>query len=222
MPAAQLEALLPPPLRLDTWDQRPDIGYVAVALVQARHLRPAGMPAIFGRSFFLIGYRIFVRYVNARGKRRRGLYVLGSDTDSQMMSTLGGLMTHYAYRTIDARLDRGVRHYRVSSETARLHVELDLDEHSTLPAGSPFATWEEARRFAGPMPFTFSFDATRGHVIIVEGVRKNWKPQPVAVSAASVGFLDKPAFANAQLASAFWVQDIPYRWRKGTTEPWPH
>ncbi len=222
VPAAQLTALLPPPLLLDTWDQQPDLGYVAVALVQTEQLRPAGIPALLGRSFFLVGYRVFVRYIDARGRRLRGLYVLGSDTDSPVMSRLGGLMTHYGYRTIDARQTRGADHYQVSSDAAQLHVDLQLDEHSSLPPGSPFATWKEARRFAGPMPFTFSFDAARGQVIIVEGVRENWKPQPVAVTAASVGFLDEPAFANARLASAFWVQDIPYRWRKGTIETWPH
>lgn len=222
VPAAQLQALLPPPLRLDTWDQRPDLGYVAVALVQTKRLRPEGMPSIFGRSFFLVGYRVFVRYTDGRGRRLRGLYVLGSDTDSPLMSALGGLMTHYAYRTIDVRQRRDRDWYEVVSEAADLQVELDIDYSAGLPEGSPFATWKEARRFAGPMPFTFSFDAERNEVIIVEGVRKNWTPEPVDIMVARVGFLDKPEFANAQLASAFWVQDIPYRWRKGTTETWPH
>ncbi len=220
--AKQLEPLLPAPLQLDTWDKAPELGYVAVAMVQTRRLRPRGLPAFLGRDMTLIGYRIFVRYVDARGKRLRDLYVLGSDTDSPLLTLLGGLMTHYKYRTVDIRQERWPRHYQINSAAAGLHVDLELDKGSVLPKGSPFSTWKEARRFAGPMPFTFSFDAARRQVIIVEGVRENWKPQPVAVTAASVGFLDKPEFANAQLASAFWVQDIPYSWRKGTTETWTH
>jgi hypothetical protein len=54
-------------------------------------------------------------------------------------------------------------------------------ENIPLPAGSPVADWKEARRFAGPLPFTFTYDAAREQRLIIEGVRENWKPVPVTV-----------------------------------------
>jgi hypothetical protein len=89
-----------------------------------------------------------------------------------------------------------------------------------LPPHSPFATWAEARRFAGPLPFTFSADAAAGRMLIVEGVREHWQPQPVAVESYRVGFLEQLGFSQLRLANAFAVRDIPYAWKKGRTEQW--
>ena len=78
VPRAELLALLPAPLVPDTFSG--DWGFLAVALVQTRHLRPKGFPAWLGQDFFLIGYRAFVRYLAPTGKRLRGLYILRSET----------------------------------------------------------------------------------------------------------------------------------------------
>ncbi len=68
------------PLILDTYLDR--WAFVAVALVQTKALRPKDFPAFLGNDFFLMGYRIFVRYITPTGKRLRGLYILKSETDS--------------------------------------------------------------------------------------------------------------------------------------------
>jgi hypothetical protein len=48
-----------------------------------------GIPKMLGNNFFLIGYRVFVRYTNAAGKRLRGLYILKSETDKKKMEFFG-------------------------------------------------------------------------------------------------------------------------------------
>ncbi len=55
----------------------------------------------------------------------------------------------------------------------------------------------------------------------MEGVREAWHPRPVRVRQAEVSFLDDLNLSGRQLASAFTMTDIPYRWQKGRTEPWP-
>lgn len=226
VPAIQLQALLPPPLRLDVAEATPELGYVAVALVRARDLRPGSLPRVMGKSFFLAGYRVFVRYEDVRGRRLRGLYILGSATDSPIMARLGGLMTDYRYRVIDVEEDVRPGSYAVRSERGGLDVSVAWRAgggaaEAALPEGSPFADWRAARRFAGPLPFTFGYDATRGRVIVVEGVREDWTPAPVSVWRSEVEYLRGGAFAGARLAAAFRVQDVPYRWKAGYTEPWP-
>ena len=93
-------------------------------------------------------------------------------------------------------------------------------EDVPLPTGSPFQNWTEARRFAGPMPFTFSHLADRNEVLIVEGVRENWKPRPVDVMDHHIPFLNSLNLKGAVLANAFIISDIPYHWKKGRVEPW--
>ncbi|WP_199798305.1 DUF2071 domain-containing protein [Hymenobacter lapidiphilus] len=221
VPVAGLRALVPACLSLDTLDDT--WAFVAVALVQTRQLRPEGMPAFLGQDFFLIGYRVFVRYTTAAGKRLRGLYILRSETDKRRMQWLGNLFTGYHYRTIDIchKATTDSLHFASKKADLRIQVEMSANGEAELPASSPFASWAQARRFAGPLPFTFSVDEARQQVVIVEGVREEWHPQPVRVAEAQVGFLHELGLPDARLASAFTMTDIPYHWKKGRTELWP-
>src|SRR2546426_4238459 len=97
LPAKLLEPLLPPGLMLDTYQE---FGFVAVAMVQTQALRPAFLPPAFGLDFFLAGYRIFARFQTASGRTLRGLRILKSDTDRQLMASAGNLLTHYGYRKV--------------------------------------------------------------------------------------------------------------------------
>ena len=89
-----------------------------------------------------------------------------------------------------------------------------------LPKASPFKDWKEARRFAGPLPFTFTYDAEKKEVLIIEGVREDWIPKPVTVIESKVGFVDSLQLEGAVLASAFVIHDIPYYWKKGRKDKW--
>jgi hypothetical protein len=214
-----VQPLLPPCLLADslhnTW------GFVAVALVQTRHLRPAGFPAWMGHDFYLTGYRIFVRYTTRAGKNLRGLYILQSETDKRSMCRLGNLFTHYRYSLTDIQHKHTNTITAISSVKSRLHIEVNnLEMNPDLPAGSPFANWQEARRYAGPLPFTFTWLPISSEVLMVEGVRQHWQPRPVQVNQCEVGFLQQPAFDGAILANAFAVEAIPYRWKKGIAEQW--
>jgi hypothetical protein len=89
-----------------------------------------------------------------------------------------------------------------------------------LPQGSPFNDWKEARRFAGPLPFTFTYNAATKKVLIIEGVRENWAPAPVKLISWKVAFLESLALKTVVPANAFIIRDIPYYWKKGKTEQW--
>jgi hypothetical protein len=219
VPATELQSLIPECLTLDTLDGT--WGFVAVAMVQTNALRPQGLPAWLGNDFFLIGYRVFVRYTTAAGKRLRGLYILKSETDSLKMQWLGTLFTSYHYSTIDIRCSTSANHFVFESEKAELSVNVEIPStEPALPLGSPFTTWQQARRFAGPLPFTFSYQPAKQLVRIVEGVREEWRPVPVQVHQAQVGFIKQLQFSDVRLASAFTMANVPYSWKKGRTELW--
>ena len=93
VPKDQLQNLIPECLELDTFQDK--WAFIAIAMVQTSGLRPKGFPKFMGNDFFLIGYRIFVRYTNNAGKRLRGLYIIKSQTDKKKMEFFGNIFTHY-------------------------------------------------------------------------------------------------------------------------------
>lgn len=219
VPKTEAAALLPECLTPDTFDD--EWAFLAVALVQTKALRPAGLPAWLGNDFFLIGYRVFVRYTTSAGKRLRGLYILKSETDRAWMVFLGNLFTHYKYTTTDIaqRTEGGI--FTVSSQKSKFRIGVRLDEELVaLPPESPFRDWKEARRFAGPLPFTFTYESAKKQVLIIEGVRENWQPRPVSVVEYENAFLNTLRLNGLRLASAFAVENIPYRWEKGRIDAW--
>lgn len=219
VPKARLKALVPAPLELDTFQDTH--AFLAVAMVQARRLRPLGFPAWLGQDFFLIGYRIFVRYTDRSGRRLRGLYILGTETDKARMALLGNVFTSYRYTVTDIAQHVADGERRIRSERSGLSVTVATAPGEVgLPEQSPFADWREARRFAGPLPFTFSCDPERRTVLIVEGVREHWEPAPVRVLGYRIPRLDSLAPATPILANAFEVRDVPYEWKKGRVERW--
>jgi hypothetical protein len=174
-----------------------------------------------GNDFFLIGYRIFVKYTNTVGKRLRGLYILKSETDQKKMEYLGNLFTQYKYTTTDIVQTRKDQMLEIKSERSNFQLKINTDTLEVpLPLHSPFADWKEARRFAGPLPFTFSYNKGTKEVLIIEGLRENWIPKPIDVLEYSFSFLDTLNLKNPTLANAFQISDIPYSWKKGKVEIW--
>ncbi len=218
-PKEKLQHLIPDCLELDTFQDK--YAFIAIALVQTKNLRPKGFPKFMGNNFILIGYRIFVRYHNLKGKRLRGLYILKSETDQKKMEFFGNIFTHYNYKTTDISIQNWQKQILVNSKKSNLNIELIQNgTQSKLPDHSPFSDWKEARRFAGPMPFTFTFNETMNEVLIIEGVRSNWNPQPLEIVSESVSFFEEQNLPDAILANAFLVEKIPYEWKKGKTEKW--
>ncbi|HMG82103.1 MAG TPA: hypothetical protein VK559_03630, partial [Ferruginibacter sp.] len=182
---------------------------------------PKGFPTIAGNDFFLIGYRVFVRYTNNAGKKLRGLYILKSETDKKKMEFLGNIFTRYSYTTTDIIQSDNNRVTKITSALSDFEIEIITGgEEIALPENSPFADWKEARRFAGPLPFTFTYNALTKEVLIIEGVREHWRPVPVQVTSYHISLLDSLQLKIVQLANAFVIQNIPYYWKKGKTEKW--
>ena len=222
LPPPILEPLLPPGLTLDTHNGS---GFVAIAMVQTESLRPSCCPKMLGQNFFLSGYRIFARYKTRAGRTLRGLQILRSDTDRRLMVGFGNRLTHYNYRLAKVRVQELADRLEIQVQTpnaeADLHVVADLRAHPVAPpVGSPFRDFREARLFAGPLPFTFDYEARTHSIVMIEGVRREWKPVPVNVEILQRTFFDQPAFRGAKpiFANAFHVENIPYRWKRGVLE----
>ncbi len=220
LPAQVLEPLVPPGLDLDTYDGH--WGFVVVAIVQTRHLRPAFLPAWAGRDYALTGYRVFVKYRDQAGRTRRGLHILRSDTDKRSMKLGGNLLTHYRYRLADIEVapteDQLAVRITTPAAAADLHVVARLaSQPAPLPPSSPFRSDRDARRFAGPLPWTFDYEPQTRSIVMIRGRRSHWQPRQVAVEVKTCRFLERAPFGAAEprLASAFHVTGLDYGWERG-------
>jgi len=225
LPARLLSPLLPPGLILDSFD---GLGFLAVAMVQTRDLRPAFLPRACGQDFFLAGYRIFARFRTPDGRLLRGLRILRSDTNRRRMVLGGNLLTHYQYRLAKVFVGDTRKELRVQITTpgaeADVEVIAHLDEPTTAPpVGSPFKDLHQARLFAGPLPFTFDYEEETHSIVAIEGIRENWRPLPVPVTVRRLSFLEHPPFnrERALLANAFYTRGVPYEWKRGVRHPLP-
>ncbi len=146
-----------------------------------------------------------------------------SDTDHPWMVSAGNLLTHYNYRLCQVAFEEheGVIHWTI--RTPRSEADLEVfarlsGSPPSLPSGSPFGTLTEARRYAGPLPYTFDYEKETQSIIGIRAMRQNWNPQPVEVDVQQNTFLDHEPFRDAQpiLANAFHVRDVPYQWQRGS------
>jgi hypothetical protein len=231
---AVLEPLLAEGLALDTWR---GWGFLAIALVETEGLRPAFMPEAVGRDFFLSGYRIFTRLgheaesnpgsshgpnCGPNSGSKRGLRILRSDTDSKLMAWAGNRLTHYNYRLCQVAREQSAGEITWRITTKNAEADLDVTARiggapAALPAGSPFANEAEARRFAGPLPYTFDYERETNSIIAIHALRQRWNPRPVEVEVRQNTFLEREPFRSARpiLANAFYVSDVPYCWERG-------
>jgi len=217
-PPEVLAPLLPEGLVLDTFR---GYAFLAIALVETKRLRPSFLPAMLGCGFFLSGYRIFTRLAGG-AQSRRGLRILCSDTDHPWIVRAGNLLTHYNYHLCEATVEEHNCELHIGIRTSNAEADLDVvarlgDKPAPLPEGSPFATLAEARRFAGPLPYTFDYEAPTRSIIGIHALWQKWNPEPVAVHVRRNTFLQREPFCSASpiLANAFHVHDVPYQWQRG-------
>jgi uncharacterized protein YqjF (DUF2071 family) len=217
-PEAILRPLVPAGLEIDTYE---GVGFLTVAMVWTKKLRPAGFPEFLGQDFLLAGYRVFTRLCEESGRKLRGLKIIRSETDKKRMVWAGNMLTGYNYHHVKAKVMASGSETTVETSmtdgTRTVAVTFGPPgEQVALPAGSPFCNWHTARLFAGPMPFTFS-PRPDGRFVVIEGSRQHWTPRPIPVKNWEVGLFQEEIFCGSKplLANAFSVEGVNYRWEKG-------
>ena len=137
----------------------------------------------------------------------------------------GQLLTHYNYHRCEASIDANADRLQVSVRTPDSGGDVDVTVDPTanqLPLGSPFPSIRDARRFAGPLPFTFDYEAETHAIIAIRATRTNWRPAPVAVDVQRMSFFDRPSSGcTLLLAAAFHAKVIDHRWERGVRHALP-
>ncbi len=147
-PESVLRPLVPDALEIDTHS---GFGFLTVAMVWTKKLRPTGFPAFLGQDLFQFGYRVFTRLRQESGRKLRGLKIVRSETDKRRMVWLGNLMTGYRYRRVNLRIAESASETSVETNHGRRPPNLGCDVRLTA-RGRFFArrvsVWRLAHRQA--------------------------------------------------------------------------
>src|SRR6185369_6808626 len=125
-PKEKIQHLIPEFLSLGEFENK--WAFIAVAMVLTKDLRPKGFPKILGNDFFLIGYRVFVRFTNNAGRNLRGLFILKSETNKKKMEFMGNIFTHYNYTTTDILQKEKINSKEISSTNSKFKITIDKTE----------------------------------------------------------------------------------------------
>lgn len=89
------------------------------------------------------------------------------------MQVLGDLFTQYSYTTTDISEIQLDTKMSITSAQSSFRIQIENRDHIALPLGFSFTDWKGARKFSGPLPFTFTYTPQTQEVLIIEGIREN-------------------------------------------------
>lgn len=212
------EKLLPYPL---VHEEHNGKALMAAAFVQSEKFRPAFLPSFFGTSFNLAGYRHMAAYTKADGKKIRGLKIIQSATNKKFMQVGGNELTQYKFKYNPIEIENSNGNISIQGDGVKVIAKENLTQvEIPLPQHSVFETWNHARKYGGPLLYTFEVEPEKKTVVITEGSRKNWQPKPVEVIEADIDFFKQEPYAsmNPVLSAAYMVKNIPYSWKKAVRD----
>lgn len=210
---AVAQRLLPPPFR-------PKLahGYAVagVCLIRLKHIRPAFLPIAAGMASENAAHRFAVQW-DRDGRRQEGVFIPRRDTSSRFNAIVGGRLFpgehHHARFDVDESADRLRVSYASDDGSTRVSVAGRIAE--SLPAGSIFASLQEASDFfeAGSLGYSATSDPTR-----YDGLElrcKTWSVEPLAVERVESSFfgdLTKFPPGAATFDCALLMRGVQHEW----------
>lgn len=224
-----------PPEALARWLPRPlepevhkGSAWIQVLASSLRDLRPQGLTALFGASFFQVSYRAAVRYRGADGSWRRGGFFTRSETNDAVMRAVGNRLAEFKFHDFGAvtmtmledgrKLIVGIEPERPGG---RLVAVVPLDPLPGPPADS---SWSSLADLHEPLVECYdAFGVDGDHVYILTIDRDPWNAVFVQPTEVYAEYFDTGPLGGvgARLDSVLHVRECEYRWRPLRREPIP-
>lgn len=210
----RLRRLLPAPFRPQLVD---GYGIAGVCSIRLAHLRPRGLPALFGFRSENAAHRIAVEWGEGEDLQR-GVFIPRRDTSSALNALLGGRLVpgrhHRARFTVR---EQGVEYdLSISGDDPGSQFALRARESETLPATSVLSGIDAASDFFanGACGYTPTDDPRR--FVGLELDSFSWQVQPLEVEhLTSAYFEDTQRFpvGTAVFDCALLMRGIEHAWR---------
>jgi len=193
------------------------VGVAGICMIRLGHLRPVRLPSRIGVTTENAAHRIAVEWDGPDGVRR-GVYIPRRDTASRLTVLLGGHAFPGAHHRAHFAVYEREGRYEVAftSQDGSAHVAVTAELTAGLPAGSVFASLDEASAFFESAPLGYS--ATR-RPDSFEGLELNcrsWSLAPLLVEHAESSFFEDRALFPAgavEFDSALIMENIAATWR---------
>lgn len=222
LPEKAIAGLLPKGIQPLTYQ---GFAFLNIVISRILKMRPAGVTAVFGLTYWHIAYRVYARVDLTPDKMITGLYFLRSDIDKSLMLLPGNALTDFRFHkaSIQTSVNGFLMRLKVMQTPGGI-ADADV-VIETGPAGeeaimSPFQTAHEREGMLKYAPFGLALDRS-GHWLKVAEVRRDedeWEERPVRVRMADWRYLKRTIPGEARLVRATQVLPIDYRWQIGRME----
>jgi hypothetical protein len=194
-----------------------DRAIVGICLIRLEHIRPKGMPEIFGFSSENAAHRIAVRWKNSEGQDEEGVFIPRRDTNSLIATLAGGRLFpgehHHSEFQISDDGDSIV--FTMKAKDGMGSIKVQAKSASQLPLLSSFSSLEVASKFfeLGAVGFSVTKNPRRydGIKLAVQG----WKVGALDVSEVeSSFFMNETQFpkGSIQFDHGLIMRDIAHEW----------
>ena len=213
--ADRLRDILPVPFRPQMVG---GLGIAGICLIRLGHIRPRGMPALFGVGTENAAHRIAVEW-DEGSTLRRGVFIPRRDSSSRLNALVGG------------RLFAGVHHhakFAVEETEQNFHIAIESDDGDTcvrieaeltdaLPKDSVFGSLSEASAFFEAGSVGYSPGSKEGSLDGLELRSREWKVEALRVLRVESNFFDdliRFPKGTALFDCALLMRNIAHEWHE--------
>jgi uncharacterized protein YqjF (DUF2071 family) len=204
---------------------RDGVAFAGVCLVEVRDMRPERLPAWLGFHYHEAVYRLIVEYDSPTAGPLRGIVAPRSDANHPAIALGGRLLSHYPFHL--ARIDKQRHGDHVALRQRTLDGGGDVDAtflvdpaRRALPAGSAFASLDEAMDLVVGMRHTFAWrGAWDGRQAVVHRSSIEHGPWRMSVALPErpprLAFFESPLvrrYGGAELDHVLHMRDVPHVW----------
>ena len=192
-------------------------GYVSIVIAEMLRMRPEFLPSVLGVTYTQVVYRAVVRC-----GRESGVTFLRSDANNELMVRLGNALTFFRFHSafIGWRCAGNILEFSLEPKDgskARILARFDLQaaDSARMPPTSRFENLESASAFLTELYTAFGAKRDDGRVEVVRLARGPWRSKVTLDRAGVYEAMQSGLLFNrseAELDSAFFVANVPYRW----------
>jgi uncharacterized protein YqjF (DUF2071 family) len=222
---AALATLLPAPIEPEIWKGS---AWVQVLVSSLRDMRPQGLGALFGVSFYQASYRAAVRWPRKDGSWWRAGYFLRSETNHSVMQAVGNRLTEFRFHEFglaDMALVRDGSDLTVAIDShapgGKLVAVLDTTRRAR-PSESVWTSLDELHEPLVECYDALGVDRANGWLYVLTIDREPWNAtfadtKELYCEALTSG----PLGAGARFDSALHIERCAYKWKPLRREPLP-
>jgi hypothetical protein len=191
-------------------------GVAGICLIRLKHIRPRFLPSFLGISSENAAHRIAVEW-DADGDTRTGVFIPRRDTSSLLNAFAGGRIfpgVHNLARFDVSETDNKY-HIEMDSLDGSVHVAVDGQPTTELPAGSIFPTVAACSRFfeAGSLGYSPATSVSKFDGLELQSF--NWHVEPLTIThVQSSYFDDRKMFPTDAVTfdNALLMRGIDHEW----------